>query len=122
MDKKSEKKVLIIEDDQSLASAYRLKLSPVFNTQGAVTGDEGLKIAFDWLPDLILLDLFLPGKSGQEVLTELKKHAKTKKTPVIVLTNLEGHCDQMKKIGAADCLIKTEISIEDVLKKITSFL
>ena len=122
MDKKSNKKILIIEDDQSLASAYRIKLSPHFATQNAITGDEGLKAAYDWKPDLIVLDLFLPGISGQEVLQELKKHAKTKDIPVLVLTNLEGQGDQMLEAGAADCMIKTQMSMEDILKKIRSHL
>lgn len=122
MENKAEKKILIVEDDQSLAAAYRLKLSQHFATQSAYTGDDGLKSAIDWIPDLIILDLFLPGKSGQEVLTELKKNAKTKKIPVIILTNLEGQHDNMIKLGAADCMIKTEISMEDILRKIESHL
>ena len=122
MDKNTPKKILIIEDDQSLAAAYRLKLSQHFSTRSAFTGDEGLKSALDWLPDLIVLDLFLPGKSGQEVLTELRINEKTKNIPVIVLTNLEGQYENMKKLGASDCMIKTEISMEDILKKIVSYL
>ena len=117
-----QKKVLIIEDDQSLAAAYRFKLAAAFNTKNAITGDDGLKEAVDWVPDIILLDLFLPGKSGQEVLAGLKENNQTKNIPVIVLTNLEGQCDSMLKKGAIECLIKTEISMDDVLKKIQSFL
>lgn len=122
MDNKSNKKILIIEDDQSLASAYRIKLSPYFATQNAITGDEGLKWASEWQPDLIILDLFLPGLSGQEVLKNLKKNKKTKRIPVIVLTNLDGQCKQMLEGGAADCLIKTAMSMEEILKKIKSYL
>lgn len=122
METKSQKKILIVEDDQSLASAYRLKLSPYFATQNAITGDEGLRAVHDWQPDLIILDLFLPGKSGQEVLKELKKHTKTKRIPVLVLTNLEGQCDQMLKEGAVDCMIKTEMSMDEILKKTRSYL
>lgn len=122
MENKSEKKILIIEDDESLTSAYRIKLSPHFNTRNATTGGEGLKLAGDWQPDLIILDLFLPGLSGQEVLVELKKHSGTKEIPVIVLTNLEGQCDKMLDGGASDCLIKTEMSMEGILEKIKSHL
>src|SRR3989338_1160906 len=110
------KKILIIEDDQSLASAYRFKLSSSYETRNAVTGDDGLKEVHGWKPDLILLDLFLPGKSGQEVLAELKKHNKTKDIPVIVLTNLEGQNQAMIKQGADECLIKTDTSMDQVLK------
>lgn len=122
MDNKSDKKILIIEDDESLASAYRIKLSPLFQTFNTITGSEGLKTAIDWQPDLIILDLFLPGLSGQEVLTELKKQDKTKDIPVIVLTNLEGQCDKMLEGGASDCLIKTDMSMEGILTKIKSYL
>ena len=118
----TQKKVLIIEDDQSLSAAYRLKLSQHFATQSAFTGDDGLQSAIDWIPDLIVLDLFLPGLSGQEVLTELKKTKKTKNIPVIVLANVEGQHDNVIQLGATDCMIKTEISMEEILKKIESHL
>ena len=122
MDKKSSKKILIIEDDQSLASAYRLKLSPYFDTQNAITGDEGLKAVHDWGPDLIVLDLFLPGLSGQDILKDLKKNAKTKHIPVLVLTNLEGQCEMVLKEGAVDCMIKTDMSMDEILKRIKSHI
>jgi len=122
MDNISQKKVLIIEDDQSLAAAYRLKLSQHFLTESAFTGDDGLKEANEWLPDLIVLDLFLPGKNGHEVLVELKKNEKTKKIPVIVLTNLEGQYEKIMNLGAADCLVKTEMSMEGILSKIQNHL
>ena len=122
MENKSAKKILIIEDDESLSSAYRIKLSPLFNTRNATTGGEGLKLAGDWQPDLIILDLFLPVLSGQEVLVELKKHSSTKEIPVIVLTNLEGQCDKMLDEGASDCLIKTDMSMEGILERIKKYL
>src|SRR3990167_8204693 len=113
MENKSQKKVLIIEDDQSLASAYRIKLSPYFVTQNAITGDEGLKDSHDWKPDLIVLDLFIPVISVQYVLKEIKKDAKTNHIPFIDLTNLEGQFDQMTEGGAVECLIKTEMTMEE---------
>lgn len=118
----NKKKILIIEDDQSLSSAYRAKLSLHYDTRSAITGDEGIKLAHDWMPDLILLDLFLPGKTGQEVLQDFKGHAKTKHIPVIVLTNLEGQCDKMLELGAISCLIKTATSMQDIVQKIEEYL
>ncbi len=116
------KKILIIEDDLSLASAYRAKLSGQFETRNAVTGDEGIQLVFEWEPDLVLLDLFLPGKSGQEVLLEMKIDERSKNIPVIVLTNLEGQCEALLKQGAVDCAIKTEVTMEDIVKKIDVYL
>ncbi len=118
----AKKKVLIIEDDLSLSSAYRAKLSLFYDTKSALTGDDGLKEIYEWKPDLILLDLFLPGKSGQEILKDLKKHEQFKHIPVIVLTNLEGQCPPVLEIGARDCAIKTEISMEEIVGKINTYL
>lgn len=122
MDPNIRKKVLIIEDDQSLAAAYRARLSSVYDTRGEVTGDNGLKAAYDWKPNLILLDLFLPGKNGQEVLKELKKNEITKNIPIIVLTNLDGQYKQILEMGAKDCAIKAEISMDDIIEKIDRYM
>jgi DNA-binding response OmpR family regulator len=116
------KKILVIEDDQSLASAYRTKLSNYFKTQSAYNGEDGLKKAKEWLPDLIILDLFLPEKSGQQVLTELRADEITNKIPVMVLTNLEGQCGQVAQLGANFCFVKTGITMEEIVKKIQSHL
>ena len=53
------------------------------------SGEDGLKVAQTWEPDLILLDIYLPGKfDGIDVLRELKNNPKTAKVPVLVITNL----------------------------------
>lgn len=117
------KKILFIEDDQSLAGAYRAKLSPTYDTMGAVTGDSGIQKAQSWQPDFILLDLFLVGeKSGLDVLTELKSNEKTKYIPVMVLTNLENHCDECLKLGAVGCFLKTAVTMEEILTAIKKYL
>lgn len=117
------KKILFIEDDISLSAAYRAKLFRDYQTRGAITGDEGIKIALDWHPDFILLDLFLPGgKSGHDVLRELKKNKKTKDMPVMVLTNLENECPKVIKNGAIECYIKTDTSMEGITQKIKEYL
>lgn len=116
------KKILIIEDDQQLARAYRIKLSRSFDVFNAMTGEEGLKRALEWQPSFIILDLLLPGeKNGLSVLSELKQNTTTKKIPVIVLTNLEGQCDAALKGGAAECYIKTSITMEDVVAKVEKY-
>src|SRR3990167_9158266 len=110
------KRILIVEDDQAFVSAYNAKLSPHFELKNALTGEEGLKFANEWKPHLILLDLFLPGKSGQEVLKELKEDEHTKHIPVIVFTNLEDECSGALSHGARDCAIKTQISMKEILE------
>ena len=117
------KKILFIEDDKAVMEAYKIKFSPFYLVNGAVTGEEGLKLAISWRPDLIILDYAFPGgKSGDEVLVDLKKNEQTKKIPVIILTVIEGKCPELLKAGAVDCIIKTEVSMDTVIKKINSFL
>jgi len=81
------KTVLIIEDD----SAIRQVLTALFSSHGfgiseAGDGDAGIGRARTVAPDLIVLDMSLPGMTGWEVLPVLRSHPKTRKTPVIALT------------------------------------
>ena len=82
-------KILIIEDDKFLRDLISQKLRKEnFNTLEAVDGEEGLKTAREKSPDIILLDLILPGLDGFEILRVLKGDKNTSQIPVIVLSNL----------------------------------
>ena len=85
------KKILVIEDDASLLKAYQEMFNPdEFRVIGASTGQEGLALTGSEKPDIILLDLMLPGgMNGFDVLERLKADPATKPIPVIVLTNLD---------------------------------
>ena len=71
-------------------------------------------------PDLILLDLILPRKSGFDVLAEIKADEELKTIPVIILTNLENDKDVERalSLGVSTYLIKANYSLEEVMKKI----
>ncbi|SRR4030042_3498910 len=110
----TKKKILIIEDDKFLLKLYGDKLRRAgFEVAESVTGEEALnKISVD-KPDLIILDLILPKKSGFEILTEFKLSPKTKNIPVIILTNLGQESDIKRglEMGAVDYLVKTDFSM-----------
>jgi DNA-binding response OmpR family regulator len=110
----TKKKILIIEDDKFLLKLYSDKLRRAgFEVVESVTGEEALnRISVD-KPDLIILDLILPKKSGFEILTELKFDSKTKNIPVVILTNLGQESDIKKglEMGAVDYLVKTDFSM-----------
>lgn len=111
----------MIEDDRFLRKVYKDKLKREgFEFSEATTGEEGLNKAIFEKPDLILLDLILPRKSGFDLLIELKKNPETEKIPVIVLSNLGQESDIKKglSLGASDYLVKTEISLSEVVEKI----
>jgi len=119
-----QKKVLLIEDDLSLLKIYgnKLKINQ-FNVSVATTGDEGLRKAQIEQPDIILLDLILPGKDGFLVLEELKENPITKEIPVVILSNL-GQKDDIQRgraLGAVDYLVKADESLVDLVKKMKKY-
>ena len=119
------KRILFIEDEEALRSAFveafRHEECTVLE---AADGTDGLRIAQKELPDLILLDLILPKKSGFEVLKELRAHFDTKRIPIVVLTNLEGSEDieQALAHGATTYLVKANYSLSDLVTKVKSVL
>ncbi|HCP08316.1 MAG TPA: response regulator [Candidatus Moranbacteria bacterium] len=119
------KKILIIEDETSLQKALsEFLMEENFDVAAASDGEQGLILAKDENPDLILLDIILPKKDGYEVLAELKQDEKTKRIPVILLTNLESHEDIEKAFekGASTYLVKSNYKMEDIVKKIKETL
>ena len=114
-------KVLVIEDDQLMAGLLAEKLAKTdFAVRLAVDGENGLKELEKEVPDIILLDLILPGMSGFEILAKIKEDEKTKAVPVIILSNLGSREEIEKgmKLGAETYLIKANVLIDEVVKKI----
>ena len=118
-------KILLVEDDLSLLKIYsnKLKISG-FDVSMAITGDEALRKVKTELPDLVLLDLILPGKDGFMVLEEIKSDPKTKKIPVVILSNLgqESDIKRGKELGAIDYLVKSDIGLMDLVAKMKRYL
>jgi two-component system alkaline phosphatase synthesis response regulator PhoP len=95
-----------------------------FTVFGASDGEAGLRIAEKEKPDLILLDIILPRKNGFEVLSELRQIEELKKTPVILLTNLDGSENVQKafELGVSTYLVKANYRLEDIAKKVREAL
>ncbi len=113
----AQEKILIIEDDKFLLKLYSDKLRREgFEVLESLRGKEGLNKIFTEKPDLVILDLILPGINGFEVLSEIKLNPKTKNIPVIILTNLGQQSDIRKglELGAAAYLVKAEFFIEQL--------
>ena len=120
----AKKKILFIEDepDQIMMISLRLKKNG-FDLVFSLDGEEGLKKAVAEKPDLILLDILMPGIDGFEVCRRLRKNPATKHIPVIATTavgvdDVEHHC---RTAGANDCIRKPYDSV-DLLAKIRSLL
>ena len=119
------KKIILVEDDKILSTVMYDKLQTAgFEVERAFDGEKGLALITARKPDLVLLDIVMPKKTGLEVLTALKALPETKAIPVIILTVL-GSDDQIKKglaLGANDYIVKTEHAIGEVVEKVQSFL
>ncbi len=119
------KRILVIEDDKFIASLLVGVLEKEgFEVDLALDGEDGLRKLEAELPDIILLDLILPGINGFEVLEKLKKGDATRKIPVIIISNLgsEEEIQRGLNLGAAAYLVKANILPEDLIKKIKEFL
>jgi CheY-like chemotaxis protein len=82
-----EVKVLVVDDNIDQVTMLTSMLEHVgYSVQSAYTGPDGLKVAQDWLPDIALLDIGLPGLDGYEVARRLRSDPHTKTTQLIALT------------------------------------
>ncbi len=118
-------KVLIIEDDLSLLKIYtnKLKLNG-FEVSMATTGDEGFRKAKTDKPNIILLDLILPGQDGFQVLQLLKNSPDTHAIPVMIMSNLAQPSDKQRasELGAVEYLVKADISLMDMIAKVKAHI
>jgi len=119
------KKVMWVEDDQFLSDLISRKLG----NQGsrlmyARTGEEALKILETEIPDIIILDILLPGISGFDILEKLKSEDRLKSVPVIILSNFSqnNEIERANKLGAKKFLIKASIVLDDLVRELQAVL
>ena len=117
-------KILIIEDDEMLVRMYtQLLITKQYQVVTARDGRSGLALVLSEKPDLILLDIMLPGgMNGFDVLEDLKRTRETHSIPVIVLTNIDSEEKIARDIGAVSYLVKANNPPDKVLEKITALL
>ncbi len=119
-------KVLLIEDDAMLSRMYQTKFqNDGYEVLCAFDGENGVSMAQNKKPDLILLDLMLPKIDGYEVLKRLKTNTATKKTPVVILTNLivsDQDVNKAKNLGAIEYLVKSRLTAKEVIQVIKTIL
>jgi two-component system, OmpR family, response regulator VicR len=99
-------KILVVDDEQPIADILKFNLEKEgYEVVVANDGDEAIKLAESENPDLILLDIMLPNKDGNEVCREIRK---TKTTPIIMLTAKDSEIDKVLglELGADDYVTK----------------
>jgi DNA-binding response OmpR family regulator len=105
--------ILICEDDENLRQLIRVVLDGRYRFVEAQDGSEALELALRLRPDLIILDLMLPGTSGFEVLTQLREQLPDAETRVIVLSAW-GHADQAALGAGADRFVPKPFEPDDL--------
>jgi len=100
--------VLIVDDEKSNIIALTHILGSEYTIHFAKNGTDAIELAEKFLPDVILLDILMPGMDGYEVIARLKKGAKTDEIPVIFITGLTGEKEEEKglSLGAVDYISK----------------
>lgn len=101
-------KVLVVDDDPDLQLLARLQLADGFDVIQASDGDEGIELALEHSPDVILLDIMMRGLGGREVLMALSEEPATKDIPVIFISALTAIEDRVQGLesGAIDYISK----------------
>ena len=120
------KLLLIVEDEPSMMKMLRESLeADGFSVVQTANADQALTHASTDRPDLVLLDLMLPGESGMSFLKKLRESTWGKKMPVIILTNVSPD-DRIMSAVARDepsyYLIKAVTSMDDILAKVKATL
>ncbi|HEX2956391.1 MAG TPA: response regulator [Chitinispirillaceae bacterium] len=116
------KKILIVDDEPLLVKSMCIVLKyRGFDVQGVMDGYEGIKSAESFQPDIIILDIMMPGIDGWETLKRLKENDKTRHIPVIIFTAKEysNGTQLARQAGAADLITKPvepEILISSLTK------
>lgn len=115
------KKVLWIEDDAFLSEIVAKKLSAQDGTLlQAKSGQEAFTILENEQPDIIMLDILLPGMNGYEILEKIKGDSKTATIPVVILSNF-GQTSEVEKglrMGASKYIVKATLTLDQIIEEI----
>lgn len=112
-------KILLIEDSRTQALEFAGSISQYDNLDVLIANDgpQGLRIAKEAKPALIVLDINLPSMSGFQVCSRLKRDPDTAEIPVIMLTSADKAEDMVKgmSVGAEDYIPKDEFAVENLI-------
>jgi DNA-binding response OmpR family regulator len=117
--------ILVVEDDRDLNFAYRLILERAGHTvESAFNGDDALKKLHNFKPEIILLDLLMPIKSGVEFLQTYDGANKHADVNILVFTNIDNapEINEALRLGANKCIIKAWTSPQGLLKLVDSMI
>jgi two-component system, OmpR family, alkaline phosphatase synthesis response regulator PhoP len=119
------KKVLIIEDEKNIANAEKMILQDDYHVVLAHDGLNGLKMAQSHKPDIVVLDLMLPGMHGYDVCKKLREDKNLKDTKIVMVTAKSDDKDEIKgmDLGADDYIMKPfePVELKHVIKQVLKY-
>jgi len=119
------KKILIVDDDEKMLKLFGdFLLNEGFEILSANNGNDGVRLAIEKSPNLIILDVMMPGKDGGEVGKELLSNNKTKNIPIIFLTSLVSE-NEVGKSGnkiAGHLYLSKSTDKKEIIKKIKEII
>ena len=118
-------KILLVEDDAALRDIYSTRfLAEGYEVVTAADGEQALTTAVREKPNLILLDIMMPKISGFDVLDILRTTPETKDCKIVLMTALSqpSDIDKGKSLGADDYLVKSQVTLTDVVEKVKVLL
>jgi len=121
----NQKHILVVEDELLHVEIYKTTLTEAGFSVGVAKDEEEVYAALkEKKPDLILLDILLPGKSGLEILADLRGNAEYVNTPVIMLTNYDDTQSRSKaaELDAKEYFVKANITPTEIIRRITELL
>jgi DNA-binding response OmpR family regulator len=120
------KKILIVDDEPDLLDFAAIRVKTFgYDVITAVDGENALTILKKTAPDLILLDVMMPGRDGYEICNEIKSDPKLAKIPIVLFTAKPQQKERLKsnyEFIAADDYILKPYEPEDLLAKIKKFM
>jgi len=115
-------KVLVIEDDEYSRDALaHLLAAEGYEAQSASDGESGLASAHEMRPDVIVLDLNLPGIDGKQVIQMIRKDGPLKKVPILIITGNEDRAAQSAVELGADGYLTKPVEFDDLIRAINKF-
>lgn len=120
-----QKKILIVDDDVFILKTICPKFQKnSYEVKLAKNVDEAITTLETYRPDIILLDIILPGESGIEILKRIKSKSETKSIPIVIFSNLssEEEHEEAMKLGAIKYIVKADFTPDKVVEEIDNLL
>jgi CheY-like chemotaxis protein len=117
-------KIVIVDDNQAIVEMLQRKLEKEeYEVLGCTESANAVSLCLESQPDLVILDILMPGKNGWEIIRELKSDPATRAIPVIISTvkNRPEDIEQAKELQAADHIAKPYV-FGDLLEKVRRIL